>query len=46
MVLKFYVRQSKLIRKKSVFEVCEIININVDFRIFVNASHTVFLKKH
>ena len=26
--------------------ICEIININVDFRIFVNASHSVFLKKY
>ena len=24
---------------------CEIMNINVDFRTFVSASHTVFLKK-
>ena len=31
--------------KEIVYVICEIININADFRIFVNASHSVFLKK-
>ena len=26
--------------------ICKIMNITVDFRIFVNVSHSVFLKKH
>ena len=31
--------------KKTVYTICEITNINVDFRIFVNAGYSVFLKK-
>ena len=26
--------------------ICEIMNINVDFKTFVSASHSAFLKKH
>ena len=26
--------------------ICEVMNINADFRIFVNTSHRVFLKKN
>ena len=26
--------------------ICEIMNINVDFKILVNVSHNVFLKRH
>ena len=43
--LKFSAKQVNLISKKSVSAICEIININVDFRIFANAIHSVFLKK-
>ena len=35
-----------LITKRSVSAICKILNINTDFRIFVNASHSVFWKKH
>ena len=35
-----------LMRKKSISTIFKIMNINVDFRIFVNASHSIFLKKH
>ena len=45
-LLKFSTKQINLITKKSVPTIWEIMNINVDFRIFVNASHSVFLKKH
>ena len=31
--------------KKSVSMISKIININADFRIFVNVSHSIFLKK-
>ena len=44
--LKFSAEQINLIAKKVVSAICEIININADFRIFVNASHSIFLKKH
>ena len=43
--LKFLAKQINLITKKSVSAICEIMNTNVDFRIFVNTSHSVFLKK-
>ena len=36
--LKFSAKQINLVTKKSVSVICEIININMDFRIFVNAS--------
>ena len=39
--LKFSAKQINLIRKKSVSVICKAININVDFRIFVNASHSL-----
>ena len=39
--LKFSARQINLITKKSVSAICEIMNINVDIRILVNASHSV-----
>ena len=45
-VLKFSVKQIDSIRKKNVSAICEIMNMNVDFRIFVSASHSVFLKKY
>ena len=45
-VLKFSTKQINLITKKSAPAICEIMNIIVDLRIFVNASHSVFLKKH
>ena len=32
--------------KKSLSAIFKIMNINVDFKIFMNASHSVFLKKH
>ena len=38
-------QQSKLIMKKSVSVISKIISVNADFRIFVNASHSIFLKK-
>ena len=44
--MKILAKQVNLISKKSVPAICEIVNIKVDFRIFVNASHSVFLKKH
>ena len=44
--LKFSAKQLNLIRQKSVSVICKITDINVDFRIFVNDSHSVFLKKH
>ena len=44
-VLKFSVKQSNLIRKKSESVVSEIMNINVDFRIFVKVSHSLLLEK-
>ena len=44
--LKFSANQINLITKKSVSAIFEIMNINVDFTIFVNANHSVFLKKH
>ena len=44
--LKFSANQINLITKKSVSAICEIMNINEDFRIFVNTNHSVFLKKH
>ena len=39
-------KQSNLITKKSVSAICEIMNIDVNFRTFVSASHSVILKKH
>ena len=39
--LKFSARQINLITKKSMSAICEIMNINVDIRILVNASHSV-----
>ena len=44
--LKFSAKQSNLIAKKSLSAICEIVNINVDFRTFVSASHNVFSKKN
>ena len=44
--LKFSAKQINLIWKKSVSVICKIMNIIVDFRIFLNASRSVFLKKH
>ena len=44
--LKFSSKQVNLISKKSVSAIWEIMNINVDFRIFVNATHSIFLKKN
>ena len=44
--LTFFAKQINSIAKKTVSAVCEIIKINADFRIFVNASYNVFLKKH
>ena len=44
--LKFSAKQINFITKKKVSSICEIISINTDFRVFVNASHTVFLKKN
>ena len=41
--LKFSFKQINLITKKSMSVICEIMNKNADFRIFVNASHSVFL---
>ena len=41
--LKFSAKQINLIRKKRVSAICKMININEDFRIFMNASHIVFL---
>ena len=32
--------------KKSLSAIFKIMNINVDFKIFMNASHSVLLKKH
>ena len=43
--LKFSAKQINFITKKRVSTIYEIISINADFRVFVNASHTVFLKK-
>ena len=44
--LKFLGKQINVISKKSGSAICEIMNINAIFRIFLNASHSVFLKKH
>ena len=44
--LKFLGKQINVITKKSRSAICEIMNINAIFRIFLNASHSVFLKKH
>ena len=41
--LKFSAKQINLITKKCLSPICEIMYINVDFRIFVNGSHS---KKH
>ena len=43
--MKFSTNQITLIGKKSVSAIFEIININIDFRIFVNASHSLFSEK-
>ena len=43
--LNFLAKQINLITKKKVFTKFEIMNINADFKIFVNASHSIFLKK-
>ena len=44
--LKFSAKQIDLITKKSVCVICKIMNINADSRIFMNAGHSLFLKKH
>ena len=44
--LKFSAKQINMASKKSWSAICEIMDINVDFRIFVNSSHSVFIKKH
>ena len=43
--LKFSAEQINLIAKKSASAICDV-TINADFTIFVNASHSIFLKKH
>ena len=43
---KFSAKQINLIKEKSMPAICEKMNINADFRIFVKASQSVFLKKH
>ena len=40
--LKFSAKQINSFRKKSVSPICQIMNNDVDFRILVNASHSVF----
>ena len=42
---KFLAKQIHLVIKKSMCAICKRMNINVDFRIFVNVSHSAFLKK-
>ena len=44
--LKFSAKQSNLITKKNVSVICEIMDINVDFKTFASAGHGIFLKKH
>ena len=44
--LKFTAKQIDLLRKERVSAIYKISHINVDSRIFLNASHSVFLKKH
>ena len=44
--LKFSGEQINLIRKKSMSTISTIMNINANFMIFANASHSLFLKKH
>ena len=44
--LKFTAKQIDLLRKERVSAIYKITHVNVDSRIFLNASHSVFLKKH
>ena len=44
--LKFSAKQFNLLTKKSISAICEIMKINVVFTNSVNASHSLFLKKH
>ena len=44
--LKFTAKQIDLLRKERGSAIYKIMHVNVDCWIFVNASHSVFLKKH